>query len=138
MIFRQTSVEDPVVKEVMTGCGSKNVRSSFGYLQFLNYHGNRVEVEVADETAISACRYGRKHCRLIELAVMEEAHGRGYGSALLGRIVSRCRARGLERITFRCSAEEGFFGFYIQHGALITGKKDGDYEMEIQVGDYIE
>ena len=138
MIFRQVETEDPTVKAIMRNCGSPNVKNSVAYLRVLRFQGGQILAEVADDKAVCISRFGKKHCRLIELAVCEEAHGKGYGSALLSRLVARCRARGLERITFRCSISEGFFGFYVQHGALITGTKDGDYEMEIQVGDYVE
>lgn len=95
--------------------------------------GDKFLMETFDDVAYYAGVFGKDHFRLVEIAVTAEMQGRGYGRMMMRRIVQKCRARGVHKITLRASAEEGAAGFYKKFGAVVTGLHDGDYEMEIRL-----
>ena len=137
MIARTCRADDPAIRRICGSCGSKNVKDAFAYIRFVAFRQRDVLCEVIDETAFYVCYFGKGHCRLVELACDELSHGNGYGTAALMRIRAACEDRGIPKMTFRCSESEGFAGFYIRHGAVITGRRGGDYEMELEWEDYI-
>ena len=135
MIARTCMGDDPAIKRICFNCGSDNVKDAQAYIRFVAFRQRDVLCEVLDEQAFYVCYFGKKHCRLVELAC--ENHGNGYGTVCLERVAAACKERGIGKITFRCSESEGYAGFYIRHGAVITGRKGGDYEMELNLEDYI-
>ena len=138
MIAKTCKGDEPIIKEICADCSSDNVRRAYAYIRFATFHQKDVLCEVLDDVAFYVCYFGKKHCRLVELACKESHHRQGYGSAALKRIVEACKQRDIQTITFRCSSEEGFAWFYIAHGAQIVGKKGEDYEMELRLEEYID
>ena len=95
--------------------------------------GDKMLMEVFDDVAYYAGIFQKEHFRLIEIAVKTEMQGKGYGRMMMRRIIQKCRAKGIHRITLRTSAEETAHEFYKKFGAVVTGLHDGDYEMEIRI-----
>ena len=74
---------------------------------------------------------GKKHGRLIEIAVHRDHKGKGLGKKLLYRLLTNLKRRGISKLTFRTPIDEDAQGFWIHNGAKIVGLKDNDYEMEL-------
>lgn len=123
-----------LIKEIAKNCGSKNVKSTYSYLDVANYHSkDKFKCEILDECAFFAGLLGKKHFRLIETAVKEECQGKGYGTALMIRMRKLCIDNNLNKITLRTSKNETALEFFKKQGGVITGEKGNDYEMEIKV-----
>ena len=123
-----------LIKDIVKNCGSKNVRSTYSYLDVVNYHSkNKFKCEIIDDCAFFAGTMAKNHFRLIETAVKEEYQGKGYGTALIIRMKMLCKENNLSKITLRTSKEETALYFFKKNGGVITGEKGNDYEMEIRV-----
>lgn len=136
--FRRIPWDDPLVRDVSYDCGSDSVRSAYSYIRAVAFRNSRWLCEALGNVGYYFGYFGRSHFRLVEIAVRSGEQGNGYGSAILGRIVQRCRKEGAERITLRCSIGEGNWPFYVMHGFCIVGEKAGDYEMELELEDYLD
>ena len=123
-----------VIKEIAKGCGSKNVKSTYSYLDVANYHSkDKFKCEIIDGCAFFAGLMAKHHFRLIETAVKEEAQKKGYGSLIIMRMKMLCIKNNLSKITLRTSKEENAVNFFRKHGAVIVGEKGNDYEREIKI-----
>lgn len=123
-----------LIKDIAKNCGSKNVKSTYSYLDVANYHSkDKFRCEIIDECAFFAGLIGKKHFRLIETAVKEECQGKGYGTAIIIRMKMLCQKNNLNKITLRTSKDETALQFFKKQGGVITGEKGNDYEMEINV-----
>lgn len=136
--FRCIPWDDPIIKEVSYNCGSESVKSAYSYIRAVAFRNKRWLCEAVGSVGYYFGYFGRRHFRLVEIAVRSGEQGKGYGAAMLGRIVQKCRAEGAERITLRCSIDEGNWPFYVLHGFCIVGEKQGDYEMELELEDYLD
>lgn len=136
--FRQIAWDDPIVRDVSYGCGSRSVKDAYAYIRAVAFRNRRWLCEAVGDFGYYFGYFGKKHFRLVEIAVKSSEHGKGHGTALLKRLVRRCEAEGADRITLRCSIEEGNWPFYVRHGFCIVGKKQSDYEMELRTEDYID
>lgn len=122
------------IKDIVKNCGSKNVKSTYSYLDVINYHSkDKFRCEIIDNSAFFAGLIAKEHFRLIETAVKEDSQRKGYGSLLIMRMKKLCKENNLNRITLRTSMEETAVNFFKKKGAVITGKKGNDYEMEIKL-----
>ena len=126
--------EKNIIKEIAKGCGSKNVKSTYSYLDVMNYHSNgKFKCEIIDDCAFFAGLVAKHHFRLIETAVKEEYQGKGYGSLIIMRMKRLCIKNNLSKITLRTSKEETAVNFFRKYGGVIVGEKKNDYEMEIKI-----
>jgi GNAT superfamily N-acetyltransferase len=73
----------------------------------------------------------KTHARLIEIAVRDEHKGQGIGKSLLYRLLSRMKADGIFKLTFRTPINESAQYFWLKQGAKIIDIKDNDYVMEL-------
>lgn len=135
--FRPIGWDDPLVKEVSHDCGSASVRSAYAYIRAVAFRNRRCVCEALGNVGYYFGYFGRSHFRLVEIAVRSGEQGKGYGAAMMKRLVARCRAEGVDRITLRCSIVEGNWPFYVLQGFCIVGAKQGDYEMELKLEDYL-
>jgi N-acetylglutamate synthase-like GNAT family acetyltransferase len=123
-----------LIKEIAKNCGSKNVKSTYSYLDVANFHSKgKFRCEIIDGCAFFAGLLGKKHFRLIETAVKEDSQGKGYGTAIIVRMKKLCKENNLEKITLRTSQEETAVNFFKKNGGIIVGTKGNDYEMEIKI-----
>lgn len=123
-----------IIKDIAKNCGSKNVKSTYSYLDFANNRYKDIFVcEIIDECAFFAGFYGKKHFRLMELAVKQDCQGKGYGTAIIIRMRKLCQENNLNKITLRTSKDETALEFFKKQGGVITGEKGNDFEMEIKV-----
>lgn len=76
---------------------------------------------------------GKKHVRLIELAIAETQQGKGYGTMLLNDLIRRTKAVGVKKITMRTPRKETAVYFWQKKGAVLKGITGDDYEMELDV-----
>ena len=122
-----------IIAEIAKGCGSKNVKSTYSYLDVANYRsGGKFFCEIFDDCAFYAGNIGKKHFRLVETAVKQDAHGKGYGTMMIIRMKQLCKKNGLEKITLRTAKDETAVHFFRKCGGVITGEKGTDFEMEIK------
>lgn len=135
--FRQIAWNDPLVREVSYDCGSDSVKSAYAYIRAVAFRNRRWLCEAIGDVGYYFGYFGKRHFRLVEIAVRASEQGRGYGAAMLNRLVARCRAEGVDRITLRCSIGEGNWPFYVLKGFCITGESQGDYEMELKLEEYL-
>jgi GNAT superfamily N-acetyltransferase len=78
----------------------------------------------------------RKVCRLVTLFVYEDQRGKGIGTALMWRLYSECRTRGVSQITFtdasdRCLRPDNL---YTKIGAVYYREGDGEMQWDVCVG----
>lgn len=122
------------IRDIAKNCGSKSVKSSISFLERMNYLSpDKLVCEVIDDVGFYGACICKKHLRLYEIAVREDAHKQGYGKVMMMRMVKLCRQKGLEKITFRTAKNETAVEFYKKLGAVITGEKGEDWEMELRV-----
>lgn len=136
--FRLLSWDDPLVREVSYDCGSRSVREAYAYIRAVAYRNRRWLCEALGDVGYYFGYFGKRHFRLVEIAVRSGEQGKGHGAAMLRRLVGRCRAEGAESVTLRCSIDEGNWPFYVRYGFCIVGRKQGDYELELRTEDYID
>lgn len=123
-----------LIKDIAKNCGSKNVKSTYSYLDVANYQAKeKFRCEIIDDCAFFAGIVCKKHFRLIETAVKEECQKKGYGKILLLRMKLLCQRNNLDKITLRTSKQETAVNFFRKNGGIIIGEKGNDYEMEIKV-----
>lgn len=122
------------ISRIANNCGSKSLKSEISYLGVQVYRSKeKIIIETIDETAFFAIYLGKKHIRLIFIAVEEENQGKGYGKIMFRRIVSIAKEKGIQKITFRTSMSENAIDFYEHIGAKVIGISGNDYEMEYSV-----
>lgn len=123
-----------IIKDICKNCGSKNVKSTYSYLDVMNYHSkDKFRCEIIDNSAFFAGLIGKEHFRLIETAVKEDSQRKGYGTAIMIRMKKLCKENNLNKITLRTSKEETAVEFFKKNGGVIIGEKGNDFEMEIKV-----
>lgn len=123
-----------IIKDIAKNCGSKNVKSTYSYLDVANYHSKgKFRCEIIDECAFFAGLIGKQHFRLIETAVKQDCQGKGYGTAIIIRMKKLCKENNLNKITLRTSKDETALQFFKKQGGVIIGEKGNDFEMEIKV-----
>lgn len=126
--------EKDIIKDIAKQCGSKNVKSTYSYLDVMNYHSKgKFKCEIIDDCAFFAGSIAKHHFRLIEMAVKEGTQKKGYGTLLIMRMKKLCIKNNLSKITLRTSKEETAINFFEKQGAKIIGEKGNDYEMEIKI-----
>lgn len=123
-----------IIKDIAKNCGSKNVKSTYSYLDVMNYHSKgKFRCEILDNSAFFAGVIAKEHFRLIETAVKQDCQRKGYGTAIMIRMKKLCKENNLNKITLRTSKEETAVEFFKKNGGVIIGEKGNDFEMEIKV-----
>lgn len=122
-----------IVKDICLNCDSAISRKTFSYLEYLKHvlAEEKILCEIYDGCGFYFATMGKKHARLIEIAVKTEHQGAGMGKKLLFRLLARLKARGISKLTFRTPIDESAQNFWIHLGAKITGLKDNDFVMEL-------
>ena len=120
------------IKEIAKASGSPTLPQETGYLERAKFYaGRKFRCEMYGDICFYAGTIGKKHFRLIEIAVRQEEQGKGYGRRMMKRLIFMCRKNGIEKITLRANRSESAVDFYKRFGGRITGIKGDDYEMEI-------
>lgn len=129
-----TGYDDKVAREICYNCGSPVSRQTYAYFRTaLHYSPDKVWSEILDGKALYFATRAKSHVRLIEIAVHRDIQGRGVGRKVLFRLLSAMKRAGLYKLTFRTPIDEEAQNFWLHVGATITGLKDNDYEMEINI-----
>lgn len=89
--------------------------------------------EIFDDCAFYAGTCQKTTFRLYEIAVISEKQNKGYGKAMIKRIMSVCQSKGIDRIMLRTSRKEEAVGFYVRLGGNVIGTNGDDWEVEIKV-----
>lgn len=123
------------VHDVCYNCNSPISKKSYSYVDYMQHclPADKVLCECWDDKAFYFATIAKKHARLIEIAVRNEYKGQKIGEKVLFRLLSRMKAIGLHKLTFRTPINERAADFWLHMGATITGLKDEDYEMEINI-----
>ena len=95
--------------------------------------GKNFCMEIFGDYAFYAGVFAKKHFRLVEIAVDAEMQGKGIGRMMMRRLIQKCKARGLEKITLRTARADTAYKFYQKFGGKIVGVNGDDYEMEIHL-----
>lgn len=133
MIIKQ-KFDERACEHIARNCGSKSVKNSIAWLRKANYDNpDKFVCEIIDEKCFWAGNICRNHLRLYEIAVLEDAQGKGYGRLCIMRMISICKKNNLSKITFRTSKIEDAIDFYRRFGAVIVADKQEDWEVEIKV-----
>ena len=126
--------DDKIAKDICYNCGSTVSKQTYAYFRTaLHYSPDKVWSEILDGKAFYVANRCRDHVRFIEMAVRSDCQGEGLGRKVLYRLLTRTKAAGLSKLTFRTPIAEHAVGFWLRVGATITGLKDNDYEMEINI-----
>lgn len=123
--------DEHLVKEISRNCGSKSIVKGFAYYRSVrHFHPDTFWYDCYGRKGYYVAYKGKKHARLIGLAVCSDCQGRGIGKRLFLSLISRAKQAGLSRITFRTSIFEEAQNFYLKMGCNIVGMKSDDLEME--------
>lgn len=123
-----------IIDEICKASGADSVKNATTYLRVPAFRCDKnFKCEIIDDVAFFAGVVCKKHFRLYETAVKSEFQKRGYGTLIINRIKKICKENNLSKITFRTSMSENAVDFYRHYGAIITGIKNNDYEMEMRV-----
>lgn len=126
--------DEELFKAISRNSGSESASRDAAYIRTArHWGGNKFISEAIGDFAFFIGTAGKKHFRLIEIAVRKDQQHKGYGTLMMKRIIRLCRKRKLEKITLRTSRNETAVDFYRRFGGEITGINGDDYEMEIRV-----
>lgn len=126
--------DDKTVNSICYNSGSPVTKQTYAFFRRMLYiSGDKVWSEMLDDKGFYFATRGREHVRLIEIAVREEYQKQGVGKEVLFRLLSRMKAAGLYKLTFRTPIVEEAANFWLHVGARIVGLKGDDYEMEITI-----
>lgn len=112
--------------------GSKRVKSTVSYLGFAQYYSKLFWAERYEDIAFYAGTFAKHHFNLLELAVKEDEQGNGVGRAVVHRMKTVCKNRGIHVIRLRTAIDETAIEFWLKQGAEIVGLKNEDYVLEIK------
>ncbi len=125
---------DTAVRDICYNCGSPVAKQSYNYFRRLDYvTGGKVWSKGDTPVAFYYANRCRNHVRLIEIAVRKEWQGKGIGKLVLFSLLSRMKANGLYKLTFRTPIAEDAQNFWLHIGAKIVDVKGNDYEMELTI-----
>lgn len=123
-----------VAKEICYGCNSPVSKAAYNYFRTAMFRTpDKVWAELYSDQALYFATRARDHVRLIEIAVRSQYQGRGIGREVLFRLLSRMKAAGLYKLTFRTPIAEEAQKFWLHLGARIMDVKGEDYEMELTI-----
>lgn len=123
-----------LIKHISKNCGSKVLKKSVGYLEFIRYHSpKKFFCIIVDNTGFLAGTFAKKHFRLIDIAVLKDMQGTGIGKIMLSLLFEECIKREIYAITFRTPMDENSHLWYEKLGAKKTGIKQNDYEMRFDI-----
>ena len=124
-----------VIKDICYNFDSPVSKKSASYIDYMQrcLPADKVWCECFDGKAFYFATVAKSHARLIEIAVRNGHKGHGIGRKVLFRLLSRMKKAGLSKLTFRTPIDERAADFWLHVGAIITGLKDNDYEMEINI-----
>lgn len=126
--------DDKIAKQICYDCGSPVSKAAYNYFRRMLYtSGDKVWSELYGDQALYFATRGKSHVRLIEIAVRSRYQGRGFGKEVLFRLLSRMKAAGLYKLTFRTPIVEEAQKFWLHIGARIVDVKGADYEMELTI-----
>ena len=123
-----------VIHDVCHNCDSPVSKKSSSYIEYMHHclPEDKVFCECYGDRGFFFATKAKGHARLIEIAMSTKYKGQGLGKRLLYRLLSRMKAEGLYKLTFRTPIDEPAQDFWVHMGARIVGLKDNDYEMEIK------
>lgn len=126
--------DDKTAKDICYDCGSPVSKAAYNYFRAAFHQcGDKVWAEMLDDKALYFATRAKDHVRLIEIAVRSSEQGKGVGKEVLMRLLSRMKANGLYRLTFRTPMAEASKDFWLHIGARIMDVKGTDYEMELTI-----
>lgn len=128
-----TGYNKQVIKDVCYNCSSPISKQSWSYIGLMQYRlpKDKVYCECYGDKGFYFATKAKTHARLIEIAVRDEHKGQGIGKSLLYRLLSRMKADGIFKLTFRTPINESAQYFWLKQGAKIIDIKDNDYVMEL-------
>lgn len=128
-----TGYDRQVVKDICYNCNSNISKKSVSYIDYMKHclPDEKILCEIYDNKGFYFATLGKKHARLIEIAVREEFKGKGYGKMILYRLLKRMKVNGIYKLTFRTPIDEEAQNFWIRQGAVIVGLKENDFLMEL-------
>lgn len=125
------SYDENLIKEISRNCGSKSILEGFAYYRSMrHFHPETFWYDFHERKGYCVAYKGKKHARLIGIAVRSDCQGQGIGRRLFLRLISRAKQAGLSKVTFRTSIFEEAQHFYAKMGCNVVGLKDNDFEME--------
>lgn len=126
--------DDKTARTICNDCGSPVSKAAYNYFRRMLYtSGDKVLSELYGDKALYFAMRARDHVRLIEIAVRTQYQGQGLGKKVLFRLLSRMKAAGLYKLTFRTPIAEEAQHFWLHLGARIMDVKGEDYEMELTI-----
>lgn len=126
--------DERIAKQVCYDCGSPVSKRTYPFFRRMLYtSGDKVWSELYGDQALYFATKARDHVRLIEIAVRTPYQGTGLGRKMLFRLLSRMKAAGLYKLTFRTPIAEEAQKFWLHLGARIMDVKGEDYEMELTI-----
>lgn len=131
--FSGTPEDEKMIHDICFNCGSKTVKSSYGYISRMVYlHPNEIIFDIFDDNAFFFGWKGKKHIRCIVIAVLKDYQQAGIGKEILLFEKVKAIQLGINKITCRTSKTEDGLKFWQAMGAKIIGEKGEDWEMQME------
>lgn len=126
--------DEKVVKDICYHCGSISIKKTYPYFRRMKFNSpNTFWCEVLDDYGFYVANKGKKHVRLVAIAVREDMQRHGIGKKILSRLLLRTSLAGLSLLTLRTSKHENGRFFWLKQGAKIMDVNGEDYEMQIKL-----
>lgn len=124
-----------IIENIIKQAGSSSLKKEASYLQRAKFFakGKFKCGIISGDVGFYAGTAGKSHFRLVSIAVVEQHHGKGYGTAMMFELIEQCRRRGIKKITLRTNKHETAVNFYKKFGGKIVGTNGDDWEMEIPI-----
>lgn len=124
--------DDKIAHDICYDCDSPVSKKTHAYFRRQIYlTPDKVWAEMFGDRAFYFAVMCKDHARLIEIAVRSQHKGQGLGKKVLFRLLSRMKAAGWYKLTFRTPIAEEAQYFWLHLGARIVDVKGEDYEMEL-------
>lgn len=130
MIYK--GFDEDIYREIALASGNEQTVADVKYERFMQVHSpGKIYAERIDNSAFLIGYLKKDSFRIVGMATRKEMRGRGYGTQLLFRCIRYCQKKNIARIETRTLSGKTFYSE--KAGAKVTGIRDGDYLMEIEV-----
>lgn len=123
--------DEDLIKDISRNCGSKSIQEGYAYYRTMrHFNPEKFWYDYYEDKGYYIASRGKKHVRLIGIAVRSECQGQGIGKILFSKLILRAKQTGLSKVTFRTSIYERAQDFYARIGCNVVGLNGDDFEME--------
>lgn len=125
-----TDYNERELLKVAKETGVAQVRKDVSFARFLNHHDPDKLVCLRNEVCFILCSRHKDYLKIIGMAVIPIAQGKGYGRKLLSFAYQYAKGGGMQYLRTRTKSGAEY---YAKHGFDVVGKKGDDFLMEYKL-----